>query len=110
MSLKNIKNSELRIDGLENLNKELTTGDVLPHSGGNDFHANTKTKGKIKRTIKAYSSHEDMENQQVTYWASLKPAETMRQLKKLIVASYDIKSEPQFSELTKSINFERDRS
>lgn len=109
MSSKNTKNFELRIDGLENLNPEMITGDVLPHYGGNHFHENTKIKGKIKRTVKAYSSHEDMENQQVTYWMSLKTEERLRQLKELIIASFGIKSDPKFTELSKSINFEKDR-
>ncbi|WP_158858753.1 hypothetical protein [Lunatibacter salilacus] len=110
MSSETIKNSELGNDGLENINPELTSETILPDFGGNDFNARAKINTKIKRTIQTYSSHEDMENHQLTFWASLKPSETMRQLKLLIMTSYDIKSGPQFSELTKSINFERDRS
>lgn len=110
MSSKYIKVVELGSGRLESNNPELFERSDKPLSIGNNFPAEAEFNGRIKNTVQAYSSHEDMENQQLTYWASLNPEERLRQLKMLIMASYSIKSEPQFTELSKSINFQRDRS
>ena len=54
--------------------------------------------------IQSFKSFDDMENQQIEHFASLSPEESLKNLKKLMLASYGIKKEPKYEKVKGKIN------
>ncbi len=58
----------------------------------------------MKPKIQFFKSFDEMENQQIEHFASLSPEESLRNLKKLMLATYGIKEEPRFEDIRGKIN------
>lgn len=55
--------------------------------------------------INTFSSFEEMENNQLEYFASLEPIMVFYQLKQLVLAAYGFSEEPLLNSMTRIIHF-----
>lgn len=57
-----------------------------------------------KNTLRSYTSFDDMENEQLKYFASLTPEQSLKNLKQLVLASFGIKDETALKGMPRIIN------
>jgi hypothetical protein len=64
----------------------------------------------IKNDIQSFNSFEDMENEQLKYFASLTPTQLLINLKQLVIRSFGIKDESVFKNMPRVMNLNPPRS
>lgn len=57
------------------------------------------------KSLSSFSSFEDMENDQLSYFASLQPQQLLQNLKQMVLAAFGFKEEPSLNSLPHTINF-----
>ena len=57
-----------------------------------------------KKSIRSFSSFDDMENEQLKYFASLSPQQRLQNLKQLVLRSFGIKDESELRNMPRIIN------
>ena len=60
---------------------------------------------KYKKEIKQYNCFEELETDELSYYAKLEPIELLKNLKKIVLTSYGIRVHPPFSAFINQIQF-----
>jgi len=87
-------------------------GNILSHDSKKKYTTNNEPLNIIsepedsfqKSTIRSFSSFEDMENDQLSYFASLSPVQLLQNLKQLVLRSFGIKDEAVLNNMPRIIN------
>jgi CRISPR-associated endonuclease Csn1 len=57
------------------------------------------------KSLSSFTSFEDMENDQLNYFASLQPEQLLQNLRQMVLAAFGFKEEPSLNSLPRTINF-----
>lgn len=71
------------------------------------FYPNQKLHAKPKSVTK-FNSFEDMENDQLNYFASLEAEELLQNLKQMVLTTFGFREEPSFDSLPRIIQFNKE--
>jgi CRISPR-associated endonuclease Csn1 len=95
---------KIKIDRLGNIQLDFKTPYSPPTSQKENYLSKPVVGYGVTGGLAVFTSHDDMEDQQLNYMASLDPKEIMRQLKAMVLASFGIRREPELMDLSKTIH------